>query len=59
MESCMFDFTGIIDRVDRVGAFWQDGRAFGVGATIRLNAVLPEARLRETLDRLRAHMFEA
>lgn len=55
----MFDFTGIIDRVDRVGAFWQDGRAFGVDATIRLNAVLPEARLCEALDRLRTHMFEA
>lgn len=55
----MFDFTGIIDRADRVGAFWQDGRAFGGDATIRLNAVLPEARLREALDRLRTHMFEA
>lgn len=43
----------------RVGVLWQDGRAFGGEATIRLNVALPEARLREALERLRTYVFTA
>lgn len=43
----------------RVGVLWQDGRAFGGDATIRLNLALPESRLREALSRLQTHVFTA
>ncbi len=41
----------------QAGVLWQDGRAFGGEATIRLNLALPEARLREALARLAEHVF--
>lgn len=43
----------------RVGVLWQDGRAFGGEATIRLNLALPTERLREALGRLEEYVFVA
>lgn len=41
----------------RVGVLWQDGRAFGGEATIRMNLALPTKRLRQALNRLEEHVF--
>lgn len=43
----------------RVGVLWQDGRAFGGEATIRLNLALLTERLREALGRLEEYVFVA
>lgn len=53
------DIEGLLRAGVRVGVLWQDGRAFGGAATIRLNVALPEARLREALERLQTHVFSA
>ncbi len=39
------------------GVLWQDGRAFGGDATIRMNLALPTVLLQEALNRLLTYVF--
>ena len=47
----------VLRRGVEVGVLWQDGRAFGGDATIRMNLALPESRLRDALQRLDTYVF--
>lgn len=39
------------------GVFWQDGSAFRVPDTIRMNLALPTARVQEAFERLKKYVF--
>ena len=42
-----------------VGVDWQDGRAFHGMTHLRMNLALPLSRVREAMDRLDKHVFNA
>ena len=41
----------------RCGVIWQDGEAFMLPNTIRMNLALPKSRLVEAMERLRKYAF--
>ena len=47
----------LLKRGVEVGVIWQDGRAFEMDDTIRLNAALPYSQVVEAMDRLEKYAF--
>lgn len=51
------DIKELQKRGVRCGVIWQDGEAFMMPNTIRMNLALPKSRLVEAMDRLRKYAF--
>ena len=53
------DMDSLLRKGAEVGVIWQDGRGFKVPDTVRLNLALPLSQVKEAMDRLDKHVFNA